>query len=70
MPQPDDQKIQGSQPKEDHPAIVNEVDDAAQGVGKPATEPVERTAELLSAEHEVSKAGIETPRDDDQPVPR
>jgi hypothetical protein len=67
---PEDQKIQGSQPKDEHPSVINDVDEAAQSVGKPASEPVERTAELLNAEHEVSKAGIEVPRADDQPVPR
>lgn len=54
-------------PKE---SVAAEVEDAAQDVGKPASEPVERTAELLNAELEVSKAGIAAPTDDELPLPR
>ena len=59
----DDQKIKGAQPdnaKSD--SSLNEaVEDAALSVGKPAEEPVNRTAELLNQELEVSKAGIASP---------
>jgi hypothetical protein len=59
----DDQKIKGAQPDDTQPSSgVNEaVEDAAASVGKPASEPVERTAELLNQELEVSKAGIASP---------
>jgi hypothetical protein len=60
---PEDQKIKGAQPDDDKPSSsINEaVEDAAQSVGKPAQEPVDRTAELLNQELEVSKAGIASP---------
>ena len=65
------EKIEGSPssaaPKE---SVAAEVEDAAKDVGKPASEPVERTAELLTAELEVSKAGIATPDDAELPLPR
>ena len=51
-------------------SVAAEVEDAAGDVGKPASEPVERTAELLNAELEVSKAGIAAPTDDELPLPR
>ena len=54
-------------PKE---SVSAEVENAAEDVGKPASEPVERTAELLNAELEVTKAGIAAPREDDLPLPR
>jgi hypothetical protein len=59
----DDQKIKGAQPDDSEPSSsINEaVEDAAASVGKPAAEPVERTAELLNQELEVSKAGIASP---------
>jgi hypothetical protein len=60
---PEDQKIKGIQPDDNKPSSsLNEaVEDAAAGVGKPAEEPVDRTAELLNQELEVSKAGIASP---------
>jgi hypothetical protein len=59
----DDQKIKGAQPDDEKPSSsLNEaVEDAAVSVGKPASEPVERTAQLLNQELEVSKAGIASP---------
>ena len=51
-------------------SVAAEVEDAAKDVGKPASEPVERTAELLTTELEVSKAGIAAPDDAELPLPR
>ena len=66
-----DEKIEDNAPSA-APAssVAAEVEDAAGDVGKPASEPVERTAELLTAELEVSKAGIAAPTDKELPVPR
>lgn len=63
----EDSSTSSAAPKE---SVAAEVENAAQEVGKPASEPVERTAELLTAELEVSKAGIAAPRDEDLPLPR
>ena len=51
-------------------SVAAEVEDAAEEVGKPASEPVERTAELLTAEIEVTKAGIAAPSEKELPLPR
>ncbi len=66
-----DEKIADDEPSA-APAssVAAEVEDAAGDVGKPASEPVERTAELLQAELEVSKAGITAPTDKELPLPR
>ncbi len=66
-----DEKIQDTAPSAaPDSSVAAEVEDAASDVGKPASEPVERTAELLQAEIEVTKAGIAAPTDKELPVPR
>jgi hypothetical protein len=65
MPKPSskNQKIQGTQPAtgKQSSAASTPVERAAKNVEKPAQEPVDRTAELLGQELEVSKAGIPSP---------
>ena len=66
-----DEKIDSQSPSAaPDSSVAAEVEDAAGEVGKPASEPVERTAELLQAELEVSKAGIAAPTDKELPLPR
>ena len=66
----EDQKIKGAQPDDAKPSssINSAVEDAAQSVGKPAAEPVERTAELLNQELEVTKTGIASPVASERPA--
>ena len=73
---PDDTTVQTEKIEDGSPSVAPassvaaKVEDAAGEVGKPASEPVERTAELLQAEIEVSKAGIAAPTDKELPLPR
>jgi hypothetical protein len=64
-PSDDNDKIKGTQPSGEKDATSRPVERAAEKVDKPAEEPVDRTADLLQSELEVSKAGIPAPNDEE-----
>jgi hypothetical protein len=62
----DNDKIKGTQPRQSTTdATSRPVERAAEKVDKPAEEPVDRTADLLQSEFEVTKAGIPAPDDEE-----
>jgi hypothetical protein len=62
LPEDEDSDPVGKPPK------VQEVEDTARQMNEPAQEPIDRTADLLLSENELSKRGITTPAESERPA--
>jgi hypothetical protein len=62
LPEDEDDDPVGQPPK------VQEVEDTARQIEQPAQEPIDRTADLLLRENELTKEGVATPMDQERPA--
>jgi hypothetical protein len=62
LPEDEDDDPVGKPPK------VQEVEDKARQMDQPAQEPIDRTADLLLRENELTKEGIATPLGQERPA--
>ncbi len=52
----------------EQPSKIQEVEDSARQIDHPAQEPIDRTADLLLRENELSKEGISAPVNQERPA--